>query len=46
MEENEIKNANKNALNIVGALNEILDSHNIIDVDKDLISKLYSYLNE
>ncbi|WP_039042857.1 hypothetical protein [Sporosarcina sp. ZBG7A] len=46
LEENEIKNAYKNALNIVRALNEILGSHYIIDVDNDLISKLYSYLNE
>lgn len=46
LKENEIKLAYKNALNIVEALNEMLGSLYKVDVDKDLISKLYSYLNE
>lgn len=44
--ENEIKIAYKNALKIVEVLNEILGSLYIIDLDKALISKLYSYLND
>lgn len=46
LKENEIKTAYKNALNIVEALNEVLGSLYMVDVDKNLISKLYSYLNE
>ncbi|WP_419893434.1 nucleotidyltransferase [Oceanobacillus kimchii] len=46
LKENEMKTAYKNALNIVEVLNEMLSSLYMVDVDKDLISKLYSYLNE
>lgn len=46
LKENEIELAYKNALNIVEALNEMLGSLYKVDVDKDLISKLYNYLNE
>lgn len=46
LKENEIKTAYQNALNIVEALNETLGSLYMVDVDKDLISKLHSYLNE
>lgn len=46
LKENEIELAYKNALNIVEALNEMLGSLYKVDVDKDLISKLHSYLNE
>lgn len=46
LKENEIKTAYKNALNLVEALNEMLGSLYMVDVDKDLISKLYSYLKE
>lgn len=37
---NEIRNAYKNALNIVEVLNDILGTHYTFDVDKELISKL------
>lgn len=46
LKENEIELAYKNALNIVEALNEMLGSLYKVDVEKDLISKLHSYLNE
>ncbi|MBU8567949.1 nucleotidyltransferase [Virgibacillus pantothenticus] len=46
LKENEMKTAYKNALNIVEVLNEMLSSLYMVDVDKDLISKLYSYLYE
>ena len=43
---NELKAAYKNALHIVAGLNEVLGSLYMIDIDKELINKLYSYLNE
>lgn len=46
LKEDEVKTAYKNALNIVEELNEMLGSHYTVDVDKDLISKLYSYFKE
>ncbi|HFE2158514.1 TPA: nucleotidyltransferase [Staphylococcus aureus] len=46
LNENEIKTAYKNALNIVEVMNEMFCSLYMVDVDKGLISKLYSYLNE
>lgn len=46
LNENEIKTAYKNALNIVEVMNKMLCPLYMVDVDKGLISKLYSYLNE
>lgn len=46
LKESELKTAYKNGLNIVKELNEILGCLYLVDVDKGLISKLYSYLNE
>ncbi|QUG42932.1 nucleotidyltransferase [Psychrobacillus sp. INOP01] len=44
LKENELKTAYKNGLEIVKELNEVLGSLYIVDLDKDLISKLDSYL--
>ena len=46
LEEGELKIAYNNGLNIIKTLNEKLNSLYRVDVDKDLISKLYCYLNE
>lgn len=46
LKKDEVKTAYKNALNIVKELNETLCSLYTVDVDRDLISKLYSYLEE
>ena len=43
LNENEIKTAYKNALNIVEVMNKMLCPLYMVDVDKGLISKLYSY---
>ncbi|WP_341299610.1 nucleotidyltransferase [Lysinibacillus sp. FSL H8-0500] len=46
LKEHEIKAAYKNALHIAEALHELLGSLYTIDIDKDLMNKLYSYFNQ
>lgn len=46
LKEDEIKTAYQNALNIVEELNKELGSLYTIEVDKNLINKLFSYLTE
>jgi len=46
LKENEIKDAYKSALKFAGKLNDILAAHYRVEVNKDLISKLHSYLKK